>query len=511
MNIYAHISSIAALFLVLIILVAGCTAPPEGGPDLTVNTSHNASADELYSAATCAYSQANYRMSAELFFDAYQAYVAEGALDEAQDSLNNKFNSERMIVQFPLNRTDAERAINKEFPSVRAEQRSRWIEEAQYIWSDGEMGYFEDITKNIYFRNLDLIREKTRNEGFSPIYDNVKHIVFGEADNGDKPYFNPVTYGGIGHLSIPRDLLPETGMLRLWVPLPIETESQTNITILSIEPEEYLKKPPETNGNIGIAYLEIPLEDETSDVDVAVQFSFTEYRQSFIVNPDNIEVYDTTRSDYITYTASQGNTRISPEIRDTAYRIVGNETNPYLQAEMIYDYIVGNISYSFVPHVMLDTAGIPESVYVHEHGYGDCGAQSMYFSTLCRALGIPSRTMGGMQLIPGTEGDHFWAEFYLPPYGWIPVDTTVAETVDWAYNATENERIQFKDYYFGNLDPYRFVIQKDVDIPLDPDPGDAVMFTTVRQYPGAVCEMSESDIDLIVAFHWTFDVNPVSN
>ena len=70
---------------------------------------------------------------------------------------------------------------------------------------------------------------------------------------------------------------------------------------------------------------------------------------------------------------------------------------------------------------------------------------------------------------PGSAGTHFWAEYYLEGYGWVPVDVTAAETADWSYNATADQRHQFKAYYFGGLDPYRYIIQKDVDIPLTPD------------------------------------------
>ena len=159
-------------------------------------------------------------------------------------------------------------------------------------------------------------------------------------------------------------------------------------------------------------------------------------------------------------------------------------------------YILGNYSYSLAPHLMLNTAGIPESTYMLSTGFGYCGIQSMYFSALCRSLGIPARAIGGYQLLPGVEGTHFWAEFYVPEYDWVPVDVTIAEASEWSFNATNSEREVFKDYYFGNLDPYRFVIQKDVDIPLDPDPGDAVLFTTVHQKPAAVCDTCTEDMEL---------------
>ena len=66
-------------------------------------------------------------------------------------------------------------------------------------------------------------------------------------------------------------------------------------------------------------------------------------------------------------------------------------------------------------------------------------------------------------------------ENYLPGYGWIPSDVTVAEDAEWSYNATDGERQHYKQYYSENLDPYRYIIQKDADLPLVPDPGDLTM------------------------------------
>ena len=74
---------------------------------------------------------------------------------------------------------------------------------------------------------------------------------------------------------------------------------------------------------------------------------------------------------------------------------------------------------------------------------------------------------------------------------------TVAEVADWVA-IPEEKGAAFKDYYAANLDPTRFVIQKNVDAPMDPSlPGDAVVFRVVRQYPAIVCDTAEDDLDLV--------------
>ena len=69
--------------------------------------------------------------------------------------------------------------------------------------------------------------------------------------------------------------------------------------------------------------------------------------------------------------------------------------------------------------------------------------------------------------------------------------------------------VSFKAYFFDSLDPYRYIIQKDVDIPLTPDPGDAVLFKMVVQSPKAVCDTCPDDVDLTLQQYYTTTVKRV--
>jgi transglutaminase-like putative cysteine protease len=504
MKIIQNTCFLAFLLLGFALLACGClsaedTGPPSGDPGRTL------------SLADSACDQAQYRSAARLYDQAYGEYTAAGDTTRALEARNGKFRAERMIAEFPYNLTGVTSIINETFPDIPAERKAGWIVPgaSQQIVSDGEVLYYEGTVKNIYFHNLDLIRARTAKAGQTGLYDQAAAVALGPVPPGEGPYVNPVTFEGTGTLSIPRDLLPKNGTLRLWVPLPVETDVQ-NVTVLSVEPAEYVVYGPDTTGGIGLVSLEIPLEEVTAgNLTVSTRFRFTESEQRFSIDPRNVGAYTTSDPEYLTFTSPGRNIVITPEMSDKAREIVGSEKNPYLQAKSIYWYILGNYPYSVVPHLMLNTAGIPESTYMLSTGFGDCGTQSMYFSALCRSLGIPARAVGGYQLLPGVEGTHFWAEFYLPDYGWVPVDLTVAETAGWSFNATDEERQQFMAYYFGNLDPYRFVIQKDVDIPLVPDPGNEVLFTTVRQSPAAVCDTCTEDMELLVVKHWKMEFRRV--
>ncbi|MDO9550548.1 MAG: transglutaminase domain-containing protein [Methanoregula sp.] len=489
-----------SVLLFAAILAAGCTSGQTNTP--------TSQGDTLYAQAESEYAKDNFHAAAKLYGNAYDQYKAEGNSAAAKDAYNKDSTAVRMTLEFPFNRSDIVAVIDETFPDISAERKASWLpcDQSQCITSDGEVWYFANTIPNIRSHNFDLMRKATAKMGETPFYDQMMSIAFAPPLEGSGNYQNPIAWEGTELLSIPAGELPKTGTLRLWVPLPIETESQRDATIISVEPAQYVKSQTGTGADLGLVYLEVPLESVTGDfLNITARFGYTQYEQRFGIDPSKVGSYNTSDPEYKKYTASGKNIVITPEMKAKALEVVGNETNPYLQAEKLYWHVISH-PYSNVPHVMLSASGTPESVYMLESGFGDCGTQSMYFAALCRSLGIPARAIGGYQLIPGHEGTHFWSEYYLPGYGWVPNDVTIAEGAEWSYNATDEERHRYQEYYANNLDPYRYVIQKDVDILITPDPGNVVMFDMVVQSPKAVCDTCTEDPELGLLKDWKVTV-----
>lgn len=493
------------------ILAAGCTSPEQTPAPATQVPDPATPADNLFSQAEKAFASDNYHTAADLYFQAYDLYKAEGSGERARDALNKGSISVRMYAESPYNRSVMIAMIDEEFPGVPADRKASWLpcDASQCIESDGETWFFANTINNIRSHNMDLMREATAKKGETPFYDQVKGIALAPYDGSAGIYVNPVRWEGAETLTIPTSKLPKAGTLRLWVPLPVETSSQRDVTIVAVEPAQYVKSQSGTDAEMGLAYLEIPLDSVTGDaITVTARFRYTQYEVRYVIDPAKVGTYDTADPEYKKYTASGKNIVVSPEMKAKAQEIVGDETNPYLQAEKIYWHVVSH-PYSNVPHVRLSASGRPESVYMLESGFGDCGTQSMYFAALCRSLGIPARAIGGYQLVPGHEGTHFWSEYYLPGYGWIPNDVTIAEGAEWSYEASDDDRHQYKDFYARNLDPYRYIIQKDVDVPLTPPAGDFVMFDMVVQSPKAVCDTCDTDPEFEMLEDWKVVVKKV--
>jgi len=122
---------------------------------------------------------------------------------------------------------------------------------------------------------------------------------------------------------------------------------------------------------------------------------------------------------------------------------------------------------------------------------------------LCRSLGIPARTTGGWQLFTGNFAGHFWAEFYLPNYGWIPVDPTAADIADWTNKITDQQRAAFKAYYFANQDPLRCNVQLDVDEPTVPPVDGEIMVPLALQDPAGTCSTMKDPLSVLLSQYQT--------
>jgi transglutaminase-like putative cysteine protease len=491
-----HLSALLLIASVLLLFAAGCTAASDEqtGPV----TSALSAADEAYARGEAAYATAYYRTAEEHFAEARALYAEAGDMESARQARDAMIRANRTVLEYPFNASAAETALRESVPGITDDEVSTWLEDrAQRIVSDNETLYFYDAAKNYLYAHPDEMQKQAAS---TLDFDFVARYAFSEdRPAGEGPYVNPIHYAGTERLEIPQDLLPATGTIRIWYPLPVETESQRNITVANLSYADAIVKGPVTTGPIGYVYYEIPVETIPGDLTVTADIAFTSYEQIFEIDPAQVGEYDTSDPEYLLYTASERNIEITDAVRAKALEIVGNETNPHLQAEMIYASIIETYPYSHVPHFSLDAREpkVAESTHMFETGHGDCGTQSMLFSAFCRSLGIPARAIGGYQmLLSDAPGTHFWAQYYLPNYGWVPVDPTVADAADWV-PISDAKRSIFKNYYATNLDPTRLVIQKNVDAPLDPPlPDGAVVFRIVRQNPAIVADMADGDIDL---------------
>ena len=138
----------------------------------------------------------------------------------------------------------------------------------------------------------------------------------------------------------------------------------------------------------------------------------------------------------------------SPYIKALCAELTEGITDPLMKARAFYDYITKNMYYTFMPNYIVqenfaENCGLSQT--------GDCGILALLFLTLCRCAGIPAQWQSGLAVEPDFIGGHDWVRFYVEPYGWIFVDAS------YGVSSTRAENEERRQFYFGNLDPYRMV------------------------------------------------------
>jgi len=141
----------------------------------------------------------------------------------------------------------------------------------------------------------------------------------------------------------------------------------------------------------------------------------------------------------------------NPAIRARAAEIAGRERLPFVRAQMIYNWLVSFGGIQLEPL----GGGVIEAL---QEGRADSFQAALLFCALARALDIPANPVAGILIDRYMNASrHYWAEFWLDGFGWIPLDPALG-----AGAAPENFdlRPDHARYYFGNLDSKRIAFSR---------------------------------------------------
>src|SRR6267142_2250913 len=145
-------------------------------------------------------------------------------------------------------------------------------------------------------------------------------------------------------------------------------------------------------------------------------------------------------------------------IAELAKEHTAGDTTPIQKARHIYDYVLATMRYDKTG----EGWGRGDAIWACTAKRGNCTDFHSLFIGMVRSAGIPARFEIGFPL-PADQHDgavtgyHCWAQFYVQPYGWIPVDASEA----WKHPEKKN-------YFFGAHDDNRLQFTVGRDIRLDP-------------------------------------------
>jgi len=119
-----------------------------------------------------------------------------------------------------------------------------------------------------------------------------------------------------------------------------------------------------------------------------------------------------------------------PLIVAAAREAIGTETNILRKMLKIRNFVYDRLSYALTPRID------PPDV-VLARGVGSCGEYVGLLLALARLNGIACRTVGRYKCPPQAEYrmvplepdyNHVWIEFYIPGYGWLPMESNPDDT-----------------------------------------------------------------------------------
>ncbi|MEB3231983.1 MAG: transglutaminase family protein [Leptolyngbyaceae bacterium] len=122
----------------------------------------------------------------------------------------------------------------------------------------------------------------------------------------------------------------------------------------------------------------------------------------------------------------------TPTIQTAARESSGTETNVLRKMLKIRNYVYDRLSYGIQPHI--DTPDV-----ALERGVASCGEYVGVLLGLARLNGIACRTIGRYKcpqkpeyrnLILEPDFNHVWIEFYVPGFGWVPMESNVDDIID---------------------------------------------------------------------------------
>jgi hypothetical protein len=141
-----------------------------------------------------------------------------------------------------------------------------------------------------------------------------------------------------------------------------------------------------------------------------------------------------------------------PRIEKIAQEIVGDETDPWRKAQLIYAWVYTNIEKSPV-------ISVPSALDVLASRKGDCNEHTVLYTAIARTAGVPTRMAIGVVWSEELMGFyyHAWPEVYVGR--WVPVDPTLGQPVA---DATHIKLLEGSLEQWPRLTP--FLGQLDIEV-----------------------------------------------
>ena len=176
-------------------------------------------------------------------------------------------------------------------------------------------------------------------------------------------------------------------------------------------------------------------------------------------------------ADFTHYLAATSLGPVDGGVKELADKITDGKSSILAKARAIYDWTVEQT----FRDPKTRGCGIGDVNKLLKRPGGKCADISSVFVAISRAARVPAREVFGIRSGRDNEQDvtkwqHCWAEFYLPGYGWVPVDPADVRKamLKRQLKIDSPEVAELREYFWGGVDPYRIRLSEGRDLLLNP-------------------------------------------
>ena len=361
----------------------------------------------------------------------------------------------RILLDFSLTADDVQARLRRQIPDLKPEEFAAWdaagLFERRVI--DGRTLYFNRSPSNLFrLSEAAVARRASKSppwtdgpmETANAHHREIREQALASGKHSVAPRRVRVTYS----LVVNADAVPNGETVRAWLPFPRALPGQQeNVRLIESTPATHQIAPESALQRT--VYLEQPAT-AGKPTTFSISYELTVFGQYHAIDPAKVRAAPRTpelapfiaeRPPHIVFT---------PDIREFSSKVVGNEKDTWRIAQKLFAAVdripwAGALEYSTIPNV---------SDYALHAGHADCGQQTLLLMTLLRLNGIPTRWQSGWVYSDGSyDNMHDWAQIYLAPYGWVPMDVT--------FGKLKSGDPQIDDFYLGGLDAYRLAFNDD--------------------------------------------------
>jgi len=263
---------------------------------------------------------------------------------------------------------------------------------------------------------------------------------------GTKVYHERRTFSISHTVDIQVERASSPNALFLWMPQPVVSSSQRNVKVNSRNTEPFIENfqgaalyhfidtAPGTGWQIAVSH--------TVDV-YAVETNIRNVAQPALNRPSPVRTAFVLPSPLVPSN--------DPAITTQATAIIVGVPLPFARAQRIFQWIISNIEIQNQPL----SGGVIQAL---EDRVADSYQAALLFSAFARAVGIPAVPVAGVLIDDNNNAvKHYWAEFWLDGFGWVPLDPALGAGAAPPGFTLRQDHAQF---YFGNMDNRRIAFSR---------------------------------------------------